>query len=212
MQARTERAHQTVYLPRKPAHRSPTRVALHEFAAHYIGLDANVQYLEYGVYTGVSINRFSALFRNPSARFFGFDSFEGLPENWAHFEAGHFSTGGRTPSTIDSRVEFVKGWFQNTSRDFVGSLPAEPDKVTFVHFDADLYSSTLFLLSSLWWHIPEYFFVFDEFVGEEIVALADFMSAYPVSIESFSRTDNSVGYPVQLFGRLRATEFVLTAP
>jgi hypothetical protein len=33
------------------------------------------------------------------------------------------------------------------------------------HFDADLYSSTLFLLSSLWLHLPEYFFIFDEFIG-----------------------------------------------
>jgi hypothetical protein len=212
MQARLLRAHEMIYQPRKPTHLAPNRVALHEFAANHIGLDCSVRYLEFGVHTGVSIRRFSSLFVNPSAKFVGFDSFEGLPEAWAHFQAGHFSTDGRTPVSDDTRVEFVKGWFQNTARDFLSKTLSEPEKVTLVHFDADLYSSTLFLLALPWWHIPEYFFVMDEFVDDELVALADFMSGFPVEVEFFSRTDNSVGYPVQVFGHLRATKMVVRTP
>lgn len=76
-----------------------------------------------------------------------------------------------------------------------------------MHYDADLYSSTLFVLSTLWHKIPEYYFIFDEFMSEEIVALHDFARAYPIEFEFLCQT-NAGGYPTQVFGRLRRVSFV----
>jgi Macrocin-O-methyltransferase (TylF) len=207
--ATSERAFETWYLPRKPSHAAANKLALHDFVAHHIGANSDLRYLEFGVYNGWSIRRFASIFSNPDARFFGFDSFEGLPEGWSNFSPGHFSTGGQPPTISDPRVEFVKGWFQNTTREFLPLLKHEPAKATLVHFDADIYSSTLFLLSALWWHIPEYFFIMDEFIGEELAAMRNFVSAYPVDIEFYTRVDNKNGHPSQVYGKLRATQMIV---
>jgi len=205
----THHAFESWYKPRLPPHTSVNHVELHRFAADHIGRETNLRYLEFGVYKGSSMKRATELYVNPQTRFVGFDSFQGLPERWLTMDTGHFSTGGEPPQIKDSRVQFRKGWFQNTVRDFLPALTPEPSKVTLVHFDADLYSSTLFLLTSLWWHIPQYFFIFDEFFGEEMMALKNFVSAYPVEFEFFSRVQNTAGQPIQLFGKLRNIEMVV---
>jgi hypothetical protein len=205
----SERAYEAWYLPRRPEHVAAHRFALHDFAAAYLGIDSDVRFLEFGVHSGDTIRRFASIFTNPGARFVGFDSFVGLPESWSGFPPGYFSTGGQVPLIADPRVELVKGWFQNTAPEFLARLKHEPKKITLVHFDADIYSSTLFLLSTLWWHIPEYYFIMDEFIGEELAAMRNFVSAYPVDIEFYSRVDNQAGAPVQIFGRLRATRMIV---
>jgi O-methyltransferase len=205
----SERAYEAWYLPRKPAHVVANRFALHDFAANYIGADTEIRYLEFGVHEGYSIRRFASIFSNPAARFVGFDSFEGLPEAWGSSPPGHFSTQGQLPTIADSRVEFAKGWFQNTLREFLPTLKYQRSKTTLVHFDADIYSSTLFILSALWWHIPEYFFIMDELMGQEMAAMYNFSSAYPVDVEIYTREDNSHGHPAKIFGRVRATHMIV---
>jgi hypothetical protein len=203
------RAYEVWYPPLRPAHSFGHKVPLHDYVAHYIGVDADIRYLEFGVHSGWSIQRFATLFTNPDAQFFGFDSFIGLPESWGSAPAGYFSTDGRPPETKDSRIQFVKGWFQNSVREFLPQLKDEPPKTTLVHFDADLYSSTLFLLASLWWYVPEYYFIMDEFMGHEMAATRNFVSAFPVDLEFYSRVDNKTGHPSQIFGRMRATKMVV---
>lgn len=44
--------------------------------------DKSFQYIEFGVWQGSSIKCIAHEFKNPKNRFFGFDSFEGLPETW----------------------------------------------------------------------------------------------------------------------------------
>jgi hypothetical protein len=51
--------------------------------------------------------------------------------------------------------------------------------------------------------MPDYYFIFDEFIGQELAALWNFVSAYPVHIEFYSRVDNPFGHPAQIFGRMR---------
>ena len=99
-------------------------------------------YLEFGVYQGESISYFASNNSDTKSLFIGLDSFEGLPEVWAGNPKGFFSTLGKTPDTIDSRVQFVSGWFIDSwdSLDFSDVLFDS----FIVHFDADLYSSTLF--------------------------------------------------------------------
>ena len=67
-----------------------------------------IDYLEFGVFEGASIGQWCVLNQNAGSRFFGFDSFEGLPEDW-HWgkRKGAFSTGGKRPEIADPRVRFV---------------------------------------------------------------------------------------------------------
>lgn len=100
-------------------------------------------FLEFGVFKGHWIT-FCANQR-PTERFYGFDSFEGLPEAWSDREAGHFDLGGQLP-TVPANVTLVKGWFNETLPPF---LEKYPEKVSFIHMDCDLYSSTMTVLEAL---------------------------------------------------------------
>jgi len=111
--------------------------------------DREVLYLEFGVWSGVSMRYWAKALKNPKSRLHGFDSFEGLPEDWNYGagvrEKGAFSRKGQIPEVDDARVAFFKGWFQD-------SLPRyefieAPQLVVFM--DADLYSSTLYVLTEL---------------------------------------------------------------
>src|SRR6266545_4942707 len=82
---------------------------------------APIDYLEFGVYEGVSIRYFAERHRDPESRFVGFDTFSGLPENWREFGPGHFDVNGRVPSIKDSRVSFVPGLFQDTLPTFLSA-------------------------------------------------------------------------------------------
>ena len=137
-----------------------------------------VLFLEFGVWKGESISHFSGLLTSPGSRLFGFDSFEGLPEEWRGMKAGHFSTGGVPPASDDPRVTFVKGWFQESLPPRMQELASlARDRVVLVHLDADLYSSTLFVLYTLTQHIREFHFICDEFSGHELRALYNFQQA-----------------------------------
>ena len=184
-------------------------IKFYERVVRTIGSDTPIRFLEFGVYDGTSLRKIVRNFTNSRSEFIGFDSFEGLPENWHGFARGKFSTEGKVPLSSDKRVRFVKGWFQNTLPPYLAELRAGPSKQPvqhLVHYDADLYSSTLFVLGCLWFDIPEYYFIFDEFALDEVVALQDFTSAFPARIEFFARTER----PLQVFGKLTRTEFALS--
>ena len=71
--------------------------------------------LEFGVFEAYSIKKFAELNSNCESQFFGFDSFEGLPEDWtSEKKKGTFNLSGNVPDIGDERIKFVKGWFQNT--------------------------------------------------------------------------------------------------
>ena len=107
-----------------------------------------IDYLEFGVFEGASIRFWNAANQNASSRFFGFDSFEGLPEDWhSGKKKGAFSTRGKLPQIGDPRVSFVAGWFQKSLRGFMASY--HPQGQLVIHVDCDLYSSTLYCLTTL---------------------------------------------------------------
>lgn len=150
------------------------------------GEDAAINYVEFGVREGYSIKYIASKNHNSNSIFFGLDSFEGLPESWGKLPAGTFSTGGRTPQIEDPRVRFVKGWFQDTLMDVLPLI--DPNKSLIVHYDADLYSSTLFALYKIDSPGRDYLAIFDEFTGDEARALYNFLQASGASVEFIGKT------------------------
>ena len=107
-----------------------------------------IDYFQFGVYRGDSIREWSTLSDSPNSRFYGFDTFTGLPEHWfKDFGMGAFDVCGKIPDLIDHSVTFVKGTFQDTLENFLNGFNRRNRIV--VHIDADLYSSTLFVLLSM---------------------------------------------------------------
>lgn len=145
--------------------------------------DRPIDYLEFGVFEGNSLRHWSSLNQNPDSRFYGFDSFEGLPEEWKRFdrkiEKAHFDLQGALPDIDDDRVSFVPGWFQESVDPFLATFTPEHQLV--VHIDADLYSSALYVLTRFnALLVPGTIVIFDEFssVLNEFAALEDYCSAY----------------------------------
>lgn len=98
--------------------------------------------LEFGVAHGSTITQIANVF--PDRTIHGFDSFEGLPENWRiGFPAGTFKCD--MPHVPES-VALHKGLFNETLPSFLSQYT---DKIAFVHMDADLYSSTSYVLENI---------------------------------------------------------------
>ena len=118
-------------------------------------------YLEFGVFKGETIRKISSMITNEMALFHGFDSFLGLPERWNRFnKQGHFSTKGRIPEILDSRVSFFSGWFDFVLPNY--ALP--PHDLLIINIDCDLYSSTKTVLKALTSNIKVgTYLYFDEF-------------------------------------------------
>jgi hypothetical protein len=112
--------------------------------------------LEFGVASGRTISHIAGI---RSQRIYGFDSFQGLPEDWrSGFGRGAFA--GNLPP-VPNNVELIVGWFDTTLRKF---LEAHEGPVSFVHIDCDLYSSTKTILDLLEPRLREgSVLVFDEY-------------------------------------------------
>ena len=120
----------------------------------------NTLWLEFGVASGNTINYISKFTRDTV---YGFDSFEGLPEKWRDgFDKGAFGRSGNLPP-VNKNVKLIKGWFSDTLIPFIKT---HNKKVTFIHLDADLYSSTKYILDVLKNYIDDgCIIVFDELVN-----------------------------------------------
>ena len=119
--------------------------------------------VEFGVFAGYSINYFAKRLGR-KATIYGFDSFEGLQEDWrGHIlKKGAFSLGGRLPK-VAGNVRLIKGWFDGTVPEF---LAAHPDNMSFVHIDSDTYEAARMLLKILGGRLQKgTIVVFDEYFG-----------------------------------------------
>lgn len=104
--------------------------------------------LEFGVFEGKSINYLSE--KLPNKKFVGFDSFEGLPEDWIHGtknrKKGHFTLNGKLPE-VNKNVTLIKGFYDSTLEPFLKETKSK--KISYLHLDSDLYSSTKYVLTTL---------------------------------------------------------------
>lgn len=124
--------------------------------------EQNIDYLEFGVSKGVSFRWWVSRLSNKNTRFYGFDTFTGLPEDWGIFKAGDMSNGNKPPEIDDDRVRFYQGLFQQTLLPFLANYENKNRKV--IHLDADLYSSTLYIMTIMYPYLkPGDILFFDEF-------------------------------------------------
>ncbi len=156
--------------------------------------------LEFGVYSGQTINRIARRF--PTRDVFGFDSFEGLPERWRdNHGVGHFKV-NRLPK-VQRNVGLIKGWFSDTLGDF---LKKHSGPVAFLHVDSDLYSSAKTIFECLEERIgPGTFIVFDEYFNYpgwekgEFMAFQEFVSKTGLSYRyvAYNRRHEQVGVEIE---------------
>jgi O-methyltransferase len=150
-----------------------------------------IDYLEFGVAGGSSFKWWVENNTHPQSKFHGFDTFEGLPEDWGPFKAGDMSAGSKTPDIKDGRVKFYKGLFQQTLPGFIQQYNSSNRKV--IHMDADLYTSTLYSLTSLAPLLKKGdIILFDEYLvpSHEYLAFDNFIKSYYINVEFIGAANN----------------------
>ena len=113
-------------------------------------------FYEYGVWRGEAFQYLINVFKKG----YGFDTFEGIPEDWHGEPAGKYSSDGYIPQIKGG--EFIVGKFDDTLPTFF----SEPRPMaSVINFDADLYSSTICALNHSKPVIDQYtILIFDEFI------------------------------------------------
>lgn len=148
----------------------------------------NVQltYFEMGVWYGAAIKTWTSLDGNSQSRYYGFDTFQGLPEVWegltANAEVGTFDVGGgiENVNIDDGRVTLIEGLFQDTVPGFLNKGLIETESTKILHIDSDLYSSALYCLTKFD-HLMKSgdIIIFDELSSmDEFWALQDYATAF----------------------------------
>lgn len=150
----------------------------------------SIDYLEFGVFGGASFKWWMNANKSSSSKFYGFDTFEGLPEAWGTYGKGDMSA--LLPDVDDSRHEFVKGLFQETLFNFLATHDIDHNRRV-IHMDADLFSSTLFVLTTLAKHLKKDDIIFfDEFnvPNHEFFAFKIFIESFYMRFELLGAVNN----------------------
>jgi predicted O-methyltransferase YrrM len=148
--------------------------------------------LEFGVFEGRSLAVIAEA--RAGREVYGFDSFQGLPEDYRpHVRRGAFAV-DRRPQV--EGAELVVGWFEDT---LPGFLDSHPGPVDFLHVDGDLYSSAVTVLSLAGPRLRAgSIVVFDEFFnypgwedGGEFRAWAEYLERTGALVEYVAYTSNN---------------------
>ncbi len=177
------------YTPRRVYGR---RFDLYRYVSEKYGLDNKAfDYIELGVAAGHSFKWWVDNSKHSNARFFGFDTFEGLPEDWGTFSRRDMAAS--VPFMDDMRVKFFKGLFQDTIPGFLTDYGKQENNLKVIHFDADLFSSTLFALTSIAPYLRKGdILIFDEFnvPNHEFLAFKMFTESYYVKTRLIGAVNN----------------------
>ena len=153
-------------------------------------LSEEINYLEFGVAYGNTFRWWAGHNKNMNSRFYGFDTFEGLPEDWHLYKKGEMSPES-IPQIADDRVFFYKGLFQETLFDFLKNF--QDDKRKVINIDADLYTSTLFVLTTIAPFLKGGdIILFDEFgvPFHEFKAFTEFVNSFYIKYEVIASINN----------------------
>ena len=162
-------------------------------------------YMEFGVFTGGTI-RFMAK-KKPNEHFHGFDSFEGLPEDWFGMPLikNSFSLSGNLPR-VPENVSLYKGWFNQTLATW---HEKNLDNVAFMHIDCDLYSSTVDILEALKDRMQfgtiilfDEYFNYSNWENHEFKAWQEFVVKYQIQYEYIGFDRQQVAVKIMHIGKL----------
>ena len=167
------------------------RYDLYKYVIEKESLHAAINYLEFGVADGHSFRWWMETNTHAASRFYGFDTFTGLPENFGPYKKGTFDTGNKIPIIKDERGKFYQGLFQQTLPGFLKCF--DNGKKLIIMLDADLYTATLFTLTSLAPFLKKDDIIFfDEFVvpTHEFMAYRHFINSYYFDLELTGAANN----------------------
>lgn len=175
------------------------RAELLEFALGACSVDGLI--MEFGVFRGESL-RFMA--KRVPQDVHGFDSFEGLPEDWTYFQKqGRFSLAGKIPEFHETNIRIYKGWFEETLPQF---LAGHTEAARLIHIDCDIYSSTRAVLALVAARIVKgTVIVFDEYLNypswqaHEFKAFQEFVAASGLNYRyaGFASSHSSVAVVIE---------------
>ncbi|MEJ7683568.1 MAG: class I SAM-dependent methyltransferase [Segetibacter sp.] len=167
------------------------RYEMYKWVVEKENLTGPLNYLEFGVASGKSFDWFMTQNSHTESRFYGFDTFDGLPEDWGPFKKGTFSNDNKIPHIKDFRGKFLKGLFQQTVTVFLTEFDNSRRNVLMM--DADLWSATLYVLTSFapFFKKGDIIF-FDEFVvpTHEFKAFLDFTQSYYLNLQLIAAANN----------------------
>lgn len=167
------------------------REILYERIISEQNLDSNIDYFEFGVSKGVSFRWWVNRIKDQEARFYGFDTFTGLPEAWGPFKKGAMDNGNHPPKIDDDRKEFYQGLFQQTLIPFLKTYHSDKRKV--IHMDADIYSATLYVLTLMTPYIKSGDIIFfDEFnvPMHEFKAFTEWVNSFYIEYKVLGGVNN----------------------
>jgi hypothetical protein len=162
-----------------------TKLSMYDYAISKISFDGLIG--EFGVYQGETVNYLANKITNKTI--FGFDSFNGLPEDWVGWEMpkGSFNLDGVLPE-VEYNVELVPGYFDKSLPLWV-EAHAEPFSLLII--DSDLYSSACSILDILGTKqiVSGTLILFDEYFGHigwrnnEFKAWQEFVQKHKIEYE-----------------------------
>lgn len=149
---------------------------------------------EFGVRAGRSLHWL--IDKYPTQVIHAFDSWQGLPQDWDH-GTGKVADMSCEPPIVPEHIQLHKGWFKDT-------IPLWKQKntgpIAFLHMDADIYSSTMEVLTSLNKQIVAGTIItFDEFCNfrlsgkmskwqdQEFLALVEWLDKFNRKIKPLNR-------------------------
>jgi hypothetical protein len=106
-------------------------------------------FLEFGVHKGKSLNFFSNYLKEKNKKIYGFDSFQGQPNDWPGYIRlkGYQKLNQKNMDRLNSNTEIIDGLTEDTLEPFLSNNKRK--KIIFVHMDLDYYPSTLFVLKKI---------------------------------------------------------------
>jgi O-methyltransferase len=175
------------------------RYELYEYIINKENIVGNIDYLEFGVASGNSFKWWLEKVKDEDSRFYGFDTFTGLPEKWGPFNIGDMNPGKEIPKYKDSRYVFINGLFQQTLNEFLNKFKSNKRKI--IHMDADLYSSTSFVLHALTPFIKSNdILLFDEFnvPMHEFKAFDEWIKVNYINYDVIASTNNFLQVAIKI--------------